>query len=47
VHQVTRDIFQIEDWTLEAIDVRQERLVRILCTDWDLVRGASSEVAAA
>lgn len=46
IHQVTRDIFQIEDWTLEAIDVRQERLVRILCTDWELVRGAS-EVAAA
>ncbi|MGE0597009.1 MAG: DUF262 domain-containing protein [Hyphomonadaceae bacterium] len=36
VHAVTRDIATIEEWTLDVIEARQERLVRILCADWDL-----------
>ncbi len=41
LHAVTKDIANIEDWTHEAIEARQERLVRILCSDWDLVRGGA------
>lgn len=45
VHAVTKDIVGIEDWTYEAIEERQERLIRILCSDWDLVRGFDSQAA--
>lgn len=45
IHQVTRDIVGIEDWTLNAIEERHERLVRILCEDWGLVRGDTSQAA--
>lgn len=44
IHAVTKDIVGIEDWTHEAIDARQERLVRILCDDWDLARGPGEEL---
>jgi len=39
VHAVTEDIHQIPDWTFQAIEMRHERLVRILCEDWGLIRG--------
>ena len=42
LHAVTKDIAGLEEWTLDAIEARQERLARILCVDWDLVRGAGS-----
>ena len=45
VHAVTKDIAAIQEWTLEVIDSRQERLVRILCEDWDLVKGAGAPIA--
>jgi Protein of unknown function DUF262/Protein of unknown function (DUF1524) len=38
IHALTRDIEGIGEWTLNAIGARQERLVRILCDDWDLAR---------
>ncbi len=39
LHAVTKDIVGIGEWTLQAIEERHERLVRILCEDWGLVRG--------
>lgn len=39
VHALTRDTRGIEEWSLEAIDFRQERLVRIISEDWGLIRG--------
>jgi hypothetical protein len=45
IHQVTRDIHSIEDWTLNAIEERHERLVRILCEDWGMVRSDTSQAA--
>jgi hypothetical protein len=45
IHAVTRDIEPIREWTMDAIWERQERLVRILCDDWDLVRGGASQAA--
>lgn len=39
IHQLTRDIEQIEEWTLSAIEERHEKLVSILCHDWGLGRG--------
>ncbi|HJS79922.1 MAG TPA: DUF262 domain-containing HNH endonuclease family protein [Vitreimonas sp.] len=45
IHQVTRDIVGIEEWTLNAIEERHERLVRILCEDWGLVRSDASQAA--
>ncbi len=39
IHALTRDIAGVDDWTLQAIEERHERLVRILCEDWGLVRG--------
>ena len=36
---LTKDIAPIEDWSLQAIEERHERLVRILSEDWGLVRG--------
>lgn len=38
IHQVTEDIRPVTEWTLRAIEERQEKLVRILCDDWGLVR---------
>jgi len=38
IHAVTKDIAPIQDWSLQAIEERHERLVRILCEDWGLVR---------
>jgi hypothetical protein len=34
IHALTKDIAPIEDWTLQAIEERHERLVRILSEDW-------------
>ncbi len=45
IHQVTRDIAGIEEWTLNAIEERHERLVRILCEDWGLVQSDASQAA--
>lgn len=45
IHQVTRDIVGIEEWSLNAIEERHERLVRILCEDWGLVRSDTSQAA--
>lgn len=42
VHVVTRDIETIEEWTLEVIEQRQERLVGQLGWDWNLVRGGDA-----
>jgi hypothetical protein len=38
IYEVTKDIASIEEWTKEAIEERHERLVRILCEDWGLIR---------
>lgn len=46
IFALTRDIAPIEDWTLSAIEERHERLVRILCEDWGLVRGGGAAQAA-
>lgn len=45
IHALTKDIAAIEEWTFHAIEARQERLVRILCEDWGLVRGAGAQAA--
>jgi hypothetical protein len=45
IHELTRDIASIEEWTLNAIEERHERLVRILCEDWGLVRSADAQAA--
>lgn len=45
IHALTRDIESIREWTLDVIYERQERLVRILCDDWDLARGGESQAA--
>jgi hypothetical protein len=45
IHAVTEDMRDIDEWTLEAIEKRQERLIRILCADWDLVPGTGSKAA--
>ncbi len=45
IHQVTRDIAGIEHWTMQAIEERHERLVRILCEDWGLVRSDTIQAA--
>jgi Protein of unknown function DUF262/Protein of unknown function (DUF1524) len=39
IHALAKDIVGIEDWTFDAIERRHERLVRILCDDWGLIRG--------
>ena len=38
IYALTKDIAAIEDWTYDAIEERHERLVRLLCADWGLVR---------
>jgi hypothetical protein len=45
IHQVTRDLAGIEEWTSSAVEERHERLVRILCEDWGLVRSETSQAA--
>lgn len=45
IHALTKDIASIEEWTLDAIEARQERLVRILSEDWGLIRGAGAQAA--
>jgi hypothetical protein len=45
IHALTRDLVGIEDWTMRAIEERHERLVRILCEDWGLIRDSSSQAA--
>jgi Protein of unknown function (DUF1524)/Protein of unknown function DUF262 len=42
IHALTRDIMGIEDWSLDAIEHRQERLVRIICVDWGVIRAGPS-----
>lgn len=39
IYALTKDLAPIEEWTLQAIEERHERLVRILSEDWGLVRG--------
>ncbi|MBL8546560.1 MAG: DUF262 domain-containing protein [Hyphomonadaceae bacterium] len=39
IYALSKDIAPIADWTLQAIEERHERLVRILSEDWGLVRG--------
>jgi hypothetical protein len=39
IYALTKDIAPIEEWTLQAIEERHERLVRIIAEDWGLVRG--------
>lgn len=46
IHALTRDIVGIEEWSQQAIEERHERLVRILCEDWGLVRGGGAVQAA-
>jgi hypothetical protein len=38
IHALTKDLAPIEEWTLQAIEERHERLVRILSEDWGLIR---------
>jgi hypothetical protein len=38
IHSLSKDIAPIEEWTLQAIEERHERLVRILSEDWGLIR---------
>jgi hypothetical protein len=45
IHALTRDIASVEDWTMRAIEERHERLVRILCQDWGMIRDSSSRAA--
>ncbi|MBL8543327.1 MAG: DUF262 domain-containing protein [Hyphomonadaceae bacterium] len=45
IFALTRDIAAVEEWTLQAIEERHERLVRILCEDWGLIRGNESAAA--
>lgn len=45
IHAVTRDIASIQEWTFDVIEARQERLVRILCDDWDLMHGGAAQAA--
>jgi hypothetical protein len=45
VHALTKDMAAAPDWTLEAIEARQERLVRALCEDWGLIRDAADQAA--
>ncbi len=45
IFALTRDIAGIEEWTLNAIEERHERLVRVLCEDWGLVRSDASQAA--
>jgi hypothetical protein len=40
IYALTKDIAAIEDWTHDAIEARQERLVRTLWADWGMVRDA-------
>lgn len=39
IYALTKDIAPIAEWTLQAVEERHERLVRILSEDWGLVRG--------
>jgi|CXWL01.1.fsa_nt_gi hypothetical protein len=43
IRALTKDIVGIEDWTVDAIEERHERLVRILCEDWGLIRGPGEQ----
>lgn len=45
IHALTKDIASIDEWTMDAIEARTERLIRILCVDWDLLRGGASQAA--
>jgi hypothetical protein len=45
IHAITRDIAEVKDWTLQEIEARQQRLVNLLCEDWDLVPGAADQAA--
>ncbi|HWA01390.1 MAG TPA: DUF262 domain-containing HNH endonuclease family protein [Caulobacterales bacterium] len=37
VHAITRGIESITDWSAEVIETRHERIVHLLCADWDIV----------
>ncbi len=45
VHALTKDMEPVAEWTLAAIEDRQERLIRILCEDLGLIRRAGSQAA--
>lgn len=38
IHALTKDLLSIDEWTFDAIERRQERLVRLLCEDLGLIR---------
>lgn len=39
IHALTRDIAGERDWSQDSIEIRQERLVSILCADWGMTQG--------
>ncbi|MES1156618.1 MAG: DUF262 domain-containing HNH endonuclease family protein [Alphaproteobacteria bacterium] len=41
IHAITRSIERIEDWNINVIESRHERMVHLLCADWDIVRAES------
>jgi len=41
VHAITRSIERVEDWNIDVIERRHERMVHLLCADWDIVRAES------
>ncbi|MBL8536863.1 MAG: DUF262 domain-containing protein [Hyphomonadaceae bacterium] len=45
VYGLTADFEGVTEWTRDAIERRHERLVRILCEDWGLIRGDESKAA--
>jgi hypothetical protein len=45
VYALTKDMAPAQDWTLDAIEARQERLVHLLCEDWGLTRDAAPQAA--
>ena len=44
IHGVTKDIINIQEWTYEVIESRQERLVSMLCQDWAMVAGTDGRM---
>jgi hypothetical protein len=45
IHALTKDFANVPAWTLDEIEARQERLVRLLCEDWGLVPKATPRAA--
>ncbi|HVY84958.1 MAG TPA: DUF262 domain-containing protein [Caulobacterales bacterium] len=36
IHALTKGIEEVQDWSAAAIEGRHERMVRMLCADWDI-----------